>query len=1053
VLAFLWRAAWVTGRCRRWITGGWRRPALWIVATALVLWLVDRWIVSLSWLSLWSALVLAVVAAFAHAVWQARVRMVVEPFLDYTTVQPEQEEDAPRAEAATEAPGVNAILVSELAALRDLFRTVTRPRSGVQTAVGKGQPLQATLQLEDVGEFLRSASVGDSKLSIGPFTVPIGTVMAMLGRLAQGPRVSGALQVVRSTGPDGDTLRAATLTAYYAGRDGLASWSVERELADETTPLVHTAAMRAMIEELAARMFADLALSGTSSWRASKRFLEALELYRLAQESKSDRTLKLKHAERAFVEALGHDEDIPLARYNLGVIYRELNRDAREEDAGHLEKAAEMAFRDELQRPGADWQPYYALAQTYYDARRFSDVAPLCDRVLELAREPQHKAEAYDLKGLAERQLPDIEAPRALARATLSRRRAVAYAWLALLRAEVAAGDPLPARGVAAHCLINLGVAVAYRVFAQAPGRSRRRTYRQCKSLMRRCVRVEDRYLPQFELGKIAQDYEDRQLAVSQLKAALRIDPTAAPCWTRLAEVDAQLHAEAVAEGAFLRANEWAVLARHATARARDYLEVRVLTASELDDIVERLAGALDEIGDVVEAAAVRRMPETLDRLAASTLADVDDLRGLRDDEGDAWLRGQISVRMGDLYREDEQHVLAEECYAAAIEAFDDSYPDEIRRRGLKGMLAGSLQSQDGKQQHALREAHAAVAAAPTSWWERDVLGNVYTNVGDLESAVESYEAALLWEPNNPWLHRKLGNCHWNIGDDSMRRERRAQAFRKAIEHYQAVLDLHSPSDFRSRVSAHYWLGRVHTEAGDYDHAIPHFRNACAERGPAPVVQLYLGQAYVRMKGYAKAEDTLTQAIAAADQIAAPDPTKTIGAEVEDEWPAAALGAMARCLLALSLIERDARFDEARTHILDARALLDRLAEPGYEAIRASSYELEGRILLEEEKVDLALAAFREAVGLSPDPETYAHLARALAAKAETVRTKRERRWWLDRAWRACRHARDLDTTGEYGTGIDETAAALRIGLDAVAGPLPAAQQDGHKPAPATTLG
>jgi len=70
----------------------------WIAAVAAAGAVVDRRVMSISWLSLWSVLALAVVAAFAVAVWRARDRIVIEPFLDYTS--PAAQEDGGDATAA-----------------------------------------------------------------------------------------------------------------------------------------------------------------------------------------------------------------------------------------------------------------------------------------------------------------------------------------------------------------------------------------------------------------------------------------------------------------------------------------------------------------------------------------------------------------------------------------------------------------------------------------------------------------------------------------------------------------------------------------------------------------------------------------------------------------------------------------------------------------------------------------------------------------------------------------------------------------------------------------
>ena len=71
----MWRVARAVGRVRRWVTSGWRRPALWLAVAAALLWGFDRLVTPISWLSFWSVLVLAIIAAFGVAVWRARGRV------------------------------------------------------------------------------------------------------------------------------------------------------------------------------------------------------------------------------------------------------------------------------------------------------------------------------------------------------------------------------------------------------------------------------------------------------------------------------------------------------------------------------------------------------------------------------------------------------------------------------------------------------------------------------------------------------------------------------------------------------------------------------------------------------------------------------------------------------------------------------------------------------------------------------------------------------------------------------------------------------------------
>ena len=236
--------------------------------------------------------------------------------------------------------------------------------------------------------------------------------------------------------------------------------------------------------------------------------------------------------------------------------------------------------------------------------------------------------------------------------------------------------------------------------------------------------------------------------------------------------------------------------------------------------------------------------------------------------------------------------------------------------------------------------------------------------------------------------------------------------------------------------------------ADEYHRAVPHFRNAQALAASKPLAQLLLGEAYVRLKRYNEAEETITEAIDAAEAAVAEDPNRQVGGEFKDIWPVATLAASAHRLLALSFIERDVRLDEARRHIADSRRLLDQLGADVNPSDRASEFELEGRIYLEEGKCDEAIASLNESVALAADVEAYLHLARAYRTKADVSRRKEDRRHALQRARRACRHARDLDQSEMFQESIARVVAYLDTASPSQAaenGQSPPAELDGEQ--------
>jgi tetratricopeptide (TPR) repeat protein len=1027
VLEAIWRVARAVGRARRWLTSGWRRPALWLAVACALLYAFDRWISRLSWLSFWSVLALAVIAAFAVAVWRARSRVVIEPFVDYNRAG--SSGDAGKAVA----PGLNDALVSELAALRELYRAVEE-RAELDPAVGDAKPVDATLELQDVSGFLEGASTGDATVSIGPVAVPIGMVMAMLGRLAQGPRLTGGLQVVATADSGSEsTGTEVVLTAYYTGARRSSSWSVRESLpdyaasllaADDAASVVQTAAVRGMVQELASRIFTDLALPGTRSWRATSRFHAGLKQYRLAHESEQDRVLKLRRAERALIEALADDADLPLARYNLGVVYRELGEN----------EAAARSFLRELEREQPAWQPYYALALTYYGKDdRYADVSSLCDRVIELADGATRKAIAFDLKGLADR-LRVQGSQDWLATATESRRRAVAYSVLALCDAELTSDDRRTARGVAARCVLDLGIACAYSGDAelaqtQQSAARRRKAFDASHKLLAFAARLQESFNLRLELGKIAATYGEPQTAIKEFRAAARIDPSSALCWAWLAKVNAELSARAKVEDP--AKSVWTERAVAAIRLARSTLDFD--EPGEAQGATGQLAEALEQLGDAEGAAHARRIPHIESPLASET--DVAALELRLASETEAWTRGHLAKRIAKLYFDQEKYEQAEDYYSRALGALKEQYGTEARRHGLLGMVAWARASQSDPDalQDALSDMREAVGMDPLSSWERETLGLIHEKIGDYESAIGAYEYALFWQPNSPTLHARLGNAHLALANESSDPASRRQAYTRATEHLESAIVLET--GLYERASAHYALARAYSSADEYERAVPHYRIAQVSPESKALVQLSVGEAYIRLKRYDLAESVLLDVTAAAEAAAVNDPRMLIGQKVDDPWPAASLAAQAHRLLALSFVERDVRLDEASDCVAASKRLLDMLGDDADPSDRASELELEGRILVDRGDYDGAIAALNDSVALAPDVEAYLHLARAYRRKAESSSLEEERRRGLELARSACRHADDLDRSLMFQHAI----ATVRGQLDALSTSPPAA--------------
>ena len=449
------------GNIRRSLRSEWIPPVFWLIASAVGVWLVERLqqfspakagAVFHGWTGQTVVAIFAAIAseifAFLRGIWsqwllvaivyviitlliwasQARKRVIIEEFIDYTN------SDAEDDKAKSAVDGLATLLVVRLGRLRDLYRAVDEQRA-IPTSVWVNQSIDATIDVGNITEFLKDAVSAQSEVSLGQLKIPVGTLLSFLGHVVQGPRVIGSLHKDKGL---------LILTAQRVDSKQSLSWQVEGPIPAEQPGQLENGSLKSMVEELACRMFTDLSLDGSVRWRATAEFSEGLRAYRECLRSPKDRKVNLELAEKKFIETLAEDQKFDLAYYNLGVVYTELGQT----------KAAESAFMDAICQNHASWNAYYALAMIRLQCAKeaqeharskigqvraehegaifkmqYESVVDLCNRVIDLRPGMANLAKAYQLKAQAQDQLfGDQKA------ALKSRRKAIAYSWRALCR-------------------------------------------------------------------------------------------------------------------------------------------------------------------------------------------------------------------------------------------------------------------------------------------------------------------------------------------------------------------------------------------------------------------------------------------------------------------------------------------------------------------------------------------------------------------------------------------------------------------------------------------
>lgn len=531
----------------------WMSPVLGLLASVLVVWVADLVISTLAaipwfplktllqalekgiqfmWSNPWSFLALYTLLWLLWWAWQARYRLMVEEFVNYTDKQP-----------GKDVQGLATLLVVRLGQLHDLYRTVDEQRA-ISTSVLENESIDATIKVEDINELLKDAVSSQSQLSLGPLKIPVGTLMSLIGRFVQGPRILGSLH--------NDGGKFILIAQSVGGRNSF-EWRVDQVLLPGQSTEPHAPDLASMVEELACRIFTDLALGGSVRWEATDAFSEGLREYRECLHMPKERKAHLKRAEKKFIETLARDIRFNLAYYNLGVVHTELDHTL----------AAETAFEQAISQSPNSWEAYYALALSCYDNKSYYRTVQLCKRVIELKPTNECLAKAYQLKGSAEGELYDAKKKEVLDKQTKgsiqpdeckkelaqlqsdflkeslkSRKKAVMHSWVALCSAELRKQDAVITKESKVSRLETLA-SLCVADLAEEENRGGKKVQlaehllKQALSLTHADGSYRAHYY--FKLGKVdclQHRYAD---AANKLRRAARIAPDCVKYWAELA--------------------------------------------------------------------------------------------------------------------------------------------------------------------------------------------------------------------------------------------------------------------------------------------------------------------------------------------------------------------------------------------------------------------------------------------------------------------------------------------------------------------------------------
>jgi tetratricopeptide (TPR) repeat protein len=818
---------------------------------------------SISWEILAALLALA---AFITLLGRSRRRTVFQDFPDCTSP-----------EASGAVPGLGAYLANEVDRLGALYRRVQRERQVTKGSDRLDDAIQPIVELDGTAEFLKDAVSPDAKLSLGPVSIPLGSILGLVARLMKGPQITGSLH------REGDRL---VLLAHYEGAQPK-SWRVEGPPGSGETDEKGRWNLHPLVEEMAKRMLCDLTFGGRVNPRAIDAFTRAarasLEEAGLARPP----LLRQLDVRNCLLEAIAEDDSFDLAWYNLGVTLLALD---------DKEMARSVFMRARSGNPDR-WEATYALAVL---PGPVASRMVLCNQVIGTSPGPGAEARAYDLLGLLYTEGSSHVASEAWEfnkLAVASRRLAAQRAWRALRRAEWSARTRKEtaqldsARRLVLNCLTNLAICYKTEAEIQAVAQELRRATGVAAGLEKQARLMRQKSwangksfsaIGLFFLGGSVSDWKRRRIArqdlrrrkramsrvrrpVRQVELLLReaekIGPLDPRAHQELGALNEELGNWGRAAEQYARALEvtiddpsaWVCLACAGAKTRRN----RLLSSQAARALFALAPLAQPGQLNLVAAAIKEFDPETSDQLRLQASLD-----------------GQIGQAIAGAKRGDRQALiqldkLTQEtrllpnaawahyrCASAgfrfgppsapmapdparvgelleAAERLDKECAPAVRRKNIHLSVAKALASR-GQVAAALDHADKATQTAPFSPWAWQTLGDLLRRRTELDTAEKCYLDGLQWITKNEQLVAltlsltfcRLSRLQGKSGDQSG-----DSGLLDASRRLKEILSLLKPGATWQRIKVYYWLGLVAFALDDCQEAIVDFSIAAKLAG------------------------------------------------------------------------------------------------------------------------------------------------------------------------------------------------------------------------------
>ncbi|MCU0637661.1 MAG: tetratricopeptide repeat protein [Methanothrix sp.] len=461
---------------------------------------------------------------------------------------------------------ISDLLVLKLDKINKIYRFVDEKRS-IRSTCGAGEPINAAIKVESLDNISMSSS---SQIELGPISIPVNSMSAMISHLFHGPRIVISL---RSRDPDevSDIRGKFFLTASMTRKEGSFSWIVDSDHPLEADSREKVRTVEDMVTEMAHKIFTSLKAGKAGqniAWKAMWNFNEGLSAYRDCLRSSKGHRISLSNAERKFMDAIEEQNSFSLAYYNLGVVYAEINQ----------LNSAEACFQKAIEADQELWEAYYAQGiAAFLRAKERDELHVVChlNKIQDGSMDPTEKrrieegyekairlsqrvldiksrqdgifesdsarAKAYDLKGNAQARLACIKCPARvlggpcrenseneseelyLAKEYLEK--AVHYSWIASMKESVLKEETEDEVKIVSECSLDL--ADVYLKMRRCPGcYFEDNILLSAKSVLMQAIFIDPNQVNLYKfLGKVYGELKNDDYAGEVYSYALQINP------------------------------------------------------------------------------------------------------------------------------------------------------------------------------------------------------------------------------------------------------------------------------------------------------------------------------------------------------------------------------------------------------------------------------------------------------------------------------------------------------------------------------------------------